>query len=86
MKKVINGKSYDTEKARLLNSFDTSDRSSFAWYREELYIKRTGEYFLFGEGHAASPYGRAVTRTERAPGEDIRPLTMEEARQWAENI
>ena len=85
MRKIINGRSYDTEKARFVGDWEAScERTDFNWYSEELYQKRTGEYFLHGEGRAASPYSRATGMNEWSGGEDIRPITAEEARMWAE--
>ena len=52
-------------------------------YKETLYRKKTGEYFIYGEGHAASPYRRR-SGGMWAPGEGITPIGIEEAREWAE--
>lgn len=46
MKKIINGKKYDTSTAKYLGEYDFGYQSSFNWYREELYEKKTGEFFL----------------------------------------
>lgn len=85
MRKIINSKSYDTEKARKAGAWESSYAyNDFHWYGESLYQKRTGEYFLYGEGNAASPYSRAIDTNSWSGGEDIKPLTVEEARLWAE--
>ena len=49
MKKVINGKLYDTSTAELVGEWNNGrlDDRLFAC-SEDLYQKRTGEYFLFG--------------------------------------
>lgn len=85
MKKIINGKVYDTEKATQVGIW-SNGRSyrDFSHCSETLYRKRTGEYFLYGEGGPQSCYSRAVEQNTWTGGEDIRPLTVEEARQWAE--
>lgn len=85
MKKIINGKVYDTCTARLVAEHDSGHAANdFHWFREELYVKKTGEFFLFGKGHAASPYAHSCPSGGYDPGEKIVPLTFEEAQSWAE--
>ena len=85
MKKIINGKVYDTEKAKKVASWYSSyARNDFHYYEEELYKKKTGEFFLYGEGNAASPYSRSCGQNEWCGGEKIVPLTFKEAQEWAE--
>ena len=84
MKKIINGRKYDTDTAVYLGSYEHDFRSSFRWYMEDLYRKKTGEFFIYGEGHAASPYARSSYDGGFDPGEAIRPLSYEEAQAWAE--
>ena len=85
MKKIINSKRYDTEKAAEVGCW-SNDRNArdFGHCSETLYRKRTGEYFLYGEGGPMSKYRRAVDQNSWRGGEDINPLTVEEARRWAE--
>lgn len=83
MKKIIKGKKYDTDTAEHLASCSHGAKRDFAYYEEELYRKRTGEFFLYGYGHAASRYAVRVMG-DFGPGEDIVPLTYDEAREWAE--
>jgi len=85
MKKIINNKRYDTEKATQVGIW-SNDRSyrDFSHCSETLYRKRTGEYFLHGAGGPMSKYRRAVDQNSWRGGEDITPLTVEEARRWAE--
>jgi DNA-binding XRE family transcriptional regulator len=84
MKKIINGKRYSTDAARKIgtwsNDFYTND---FRWCTERLYQKRTGEYFLFGEGGPMSRHSKSVGDMT-ASGEEIIPMTAEETREWAE--
>ncbi len=83
MKKIIDGRRYDTEAAKKLAEVGGRD-GTFRWSKEALYQKRTGEFFLFGEGGAASKYARQVGYSEWAPGERIMPMTSEDAAKWAE--
>ena len=85
MKKVINGKRYDTDTAILCGSMSYGQGPrDFNHYSEDLYQKRTGEFFLYGEGGPRSPYAEEVAMNEWSGGESIRPLTIDEAKQWVE--
>ena len=85
MKKVISGVLCDTDTAKVLGEYEYDCKSSFHWYTERLYRTKSGKYFLHGEGHAASPYAKKVAQSEWAPGEAIKLLPPEAARQWAED-
>lgn len=85
MKKIIEGKRYDTETARKVGEFSSpGSRRDFQYYEESLYQKRTGEYFLAGEGGPASKYSRKTGQNEWSGGKDITPVTEAEAQAWAE--
>lgn len=85
MKKIINGKVYDTSTAKRLGEYEPSPyKSDFHWFAETLYKKMNGEFFIHGEGNAASKYSKTVGQNEWAGGEKIIPLTYEEAQAWAE--
>lgn len=85
MKKVIKGKLYDTETAKEIGSYEPNPyHSDFGWYCETLYQKRTGEFFLYGDGNAASPYSRKCGQNEWCGDEKIIPVSYERAREWCE--
>lgn len=85
MKKIISGKVYDTQTAKELGSWQNEeDCRGFGWIGETLYQKKTGEFFLHGEGGAATRYAHQTERSNWAGGERIMPMSYEEARQWAE--
>ena len=84
MKKIINQKRYDTDTAKKLGTREYSHPGDFNWTSETLYQKRTGEFFLHGEGGAASKYAEAVGQNSWSGGERIMPLSFEDARKWAE--
>jgi len=49
MKQIINGKKYDTDTAEhLATAHCTENPNDFGYWRERLYLKKTGEYFLRG--------------------------------------
>lgn len=83
MKKIINGKVYDTDKAKAVGwYFSGEDRLHRV--SETLYRKRTGEFFLHGDGGAATSYAEPRGDGGWAPGERIAPLSYVAAREWAE--
>ena len=86
MKKIIKGKRYDTETAEKVG-FDCGGGNGwrdFGYWEETLYRKRSGEFFLFGEGGPATKYRKQVEMNSWSGGWEIQPLTVEEAKQWAE--
>ena len=85
MKKVINGKVYDTETAKRVGEYEPNPyRSDFNWFCETLYHKKTGEFFLHGDGNANSKYSRSCGQNEWCGDEKIVPLTYEETQKWVE--
>lgn len=84
MKKIINGKRYDTRTAEQIGDAGYSRPGDFEYWHEALYRKKTGEFFLYGEGGAKSKYSRRIGQNEWSGGEEIRPLTLTEAQEWAE--
>jgi hypothetical protein len=85
VKRIIKNRVYDTTKAKRLAEYEPNPyHSDFHWYCETLFQKRTGEYFLHGDGNAASKYSKNCGQNEWCGDEKIIPLTYEEARQWAE--
>ena len=84
MKKVINGKRYDTDTAKEMGMDSYSNRSDFSYWKEILYRKNTGEFFLWGEGGPRSKYVRQIDNNNWMGGEKITPLSYNEAMSWAE--
>lgn len=84
MKKIINGKVYDTETAKEVVSTNNGYFCNDASYVEEtLYVKKTGEYFIYGYGGSFSRYGKYVGDS-MVYGEKIIPITFDTAQEWAE--
>jgi len=72
MKKTINRKVYDTEKAehvayRYAGEFGRPDG-----YEERLFVKKNGEHFVYGIGGHESKYGEPA----------IMPMTDKQAKEW----
>ena len=85
MKKIIDGRRYDTDTAKMLGSDSFGARNDFSFWEEELYRKNTGEYFLHGYGGPMTRYAEAVDNNSWTWGERIFPLTIDAARKWAED-
>lgn len=84
MKKIIDGKAYDSDTAKVVAAHvvDTSSDKE-EWVTEKLLVKRTGEYFLYGCGGSLTRYAVADGMGWKA-GERITPCTKEYAMSWAE--
>ena len=85
MHKTIANKLYDTATARVLGNWQKGYSSDRGYLSETLYLKKTGDYFLHGEGGPRSRYAQRVAPNTWGYGERILPLTNEEAQDWAEN-
>lgn len=85
MKKIIDGKKYDTETATELGTYwNGKSRRDFEFFEETLYVKRTGEYFIYGIGGPASRYAVSSPSGGWDGGERIVPTSYENAKQFAE--
>lgn len=60
MKKVINGKMYNTETATRIASWDNGIYGNdFKSCEEDLYLSKKGQYFVAGSGGAMSSYAQS---------------------------
>ena len=84
MRKVINGKRYDTETAALVAADSYSHPGDLGYWAEEIYRTKRGNWFLYGEGGAMSQYSRSVGQNEVGGGSAIIPLTRGKALSWLE--
>ena len=85
MKKIINGKKYDTDTATRVGHFHNGFfNSDFHYLEEDLYQKKTGEFFLCGEGGALTKYRCQVDGNMWGYGSEIIPLSIDEAKAWVE--
>ncbi len=75
MKRLINDKKYDIHNAKLVAEYNngTIDRSESCF--EELYLKKSGGYFLYGRGGSKSQWADFN-------GEGIKSISLEEAKRW----
>lgn len=85
MKKIINGKMYNTETAKALGTaYGNAPANSYEYWEETLFQKKNGEYFLHGHGGPASQYAKCIDMNTWSGGDKFTPLTEMEAMKWAE--
>jgi hypothetical protein len=85
MKRIIEGKVYNTETAEKIASYHNGySCSDFKYCEESLYRTKKGAWFIAVEGGAlskyATPYGNATSG-----GDGLEPVSKEDARQWLED-
>lgn len=86
MNKIINGKVYNTDTARKIGTWSNgADRTDFSWVEESLYQKKTGEFFLHGQGGPNTRYAQQLEASRWTGGETISLVSYDSARQWAED-
>lgn len=82
MKRIIEGRLYNTETAVCIGNNDNGYLpSDFNYYKESLYQKKNKEFFLVRDGGAMSCCGRFVGGSY-CGGTDIIPYSVEEAKEW----
>lgn len=86
MKAIIEGKRYDTETAKCIGHWDNDAyEGDFNFISESLYLSKAGAFFLFCKGGANTMYAETWNNGRSScMGERIRPLTADEAYEWAE--
>lgn len=80
MIKIVSGKSYNTETAKKLGRWENEwGYGDCHFMIEELYRKKSGEFFLVCEGGSSTKYANGYE-----PGTYVYPVSFEEAQKWAE--
>ena len=85
MRKTIANRLYDTATAKAMGNWQRGLASERGHISETLYLKKTGEYFLYCQGGSRSRYAQKIGPNTWASGERIIPVSEEEAHTWAEN-
>lgn len=86
LSKVIGGKRYNTETAKYITSYSNGlSNGDFRNFSEDLYQKRTGEFFLAGFGGPLSKYKKSSSDGISYGSFGIIPLSYKEAQEWVEN-
>ncbi|MFW8596971.1 hypothetical protein ACOJBZ_02560 [Enterococcus innesii] len=83
MKKIIEGKSYNTETATLIAEFRIGNRSDAKGIEEEVYQTKKGQYFMYFGGGALTEYREEVSPRNYSDNEDIKLITEKEAKKFA---
>ena len=85
MKKIINGKLYNTETAERIDSWDNGQSTdSFKYIKETLYKKKNNEFFLYRFAGALTEY-HEYDNGDWVSSRNIEKLTEDEAKLWTEN-
>lgn len=84
MRKIVNGRLYDTDTAEKISSYEYGNPGDFTRVFEELYRKKNGEFFIYGGGGWLSKYAKSVGDNSYSGSETIIPLSDDEARAWLE--
>lgn len=84
MRKVINGRTYNTSTSKCIGQWSNGHYTNdFNYCSEDLYKNTKGAYFLLGEGGPMSKYATS-SGNSTGWGKEIIPMTAEEAQSWAE--
>ena len=85
MRKIINGKVYNTDTAIKISSYwNGLGNGDFNNLAEALYKSPKGTYFLAGSGGAKSKYSQSAGQNTWREGSGIYILDEIEAREWLE--
>lgn len=90
MKKILDGKRFDTKKANKLAEWDNlghgaDSMSDFHYCEMSLYqTPRSKQFFLSGSGGPMSRFAQSAGQNSWTGGSDIIPLTKEQAFEWAQ--
>lgn len=84
MIKIINHKKYDTDTATQLASYQESRPGDFNYLCEELFQKKTGEFFLYGKGGPLTGYAKDIGNNWTSGSSDIIPYSEKQAKDWVE--
>ena len=85
VKRIIDGKLYDTERSTLIAESRYEGVSDEEHYKEALYRNDYGVLFLAAEGGVESFYAALLHGGKPARGTDVIPLTASEACRWLED-
>jgi hypothetical protein len=84
MIRIINQKRYNTETATLVARTEFSNQGDFRYLSEDLYRTQKGAWFLHGVGGPMTRYAVDLGNNSTAGGEEITPMTDNDAFSWLE--
>jgi len=84
MKRIINGRVYDTDTANRIGNFASDcGPGDFRYEDTDLYRTKKGAWFISGEGGPFSRWSRSCGNGQRG-GSGIEAMTTAEALDWCE--
>lgn len=85
MRKVIDGRTYNTETSKCIGKWSNGCYTNDLNYCfEDLYKNTKGAYFIHYDGNAGSQYRKYSGDNSWGGDTGITPLTFDDAREWAE--
>lgn len=85
MKRVLEGRIYDTEKSVLICKIWEGNKGDFAHFEAELYkTPKSGRFFLAGEGGPMTIFRKRVDQNSWSGSSGIIPISEGEALRYAE--
>ena len=85
MKKIINGKLYNTETAKEVGTYKGDWFEDDCYFSEHsLYVKKNAEWFLLGKGESLYYYNEDSHYGELEDGYILYPISIERAKVWVE--
>ena len=84
VKKIINGKIYNTDTATFIGNHQHSNRGDFHFEDTDLYRTPKGAFFVQGTGGAYSRWSKPCGSNGMSGGHGIQAMTPTEALEWCE--
>jgi hypothetical protein len=85
MRKIINGRKYDTDTAKRVCCYDNGCYiTDIYYYSETLFKKKTGEFFILVEGGACSQANEYLGKGCYIGGKNIIPISEIRAKKFVE--
>jgi hypothetical protein len=84
MKRVIEGKTYNTDTATLIGEASYGNHGDFHAWEEALYRTAKGAFFLVGSGGARTRWREQVSQNTWSGGEGMEAMIPPEALEWCE--
>ena len=85
MKRIIQGKVYNTDTATRIGSHVRYNRGDFQFEDTDLYKTQKGAWFICGEGGPYSRWSREISSNGLSGGSGIEAMTTGEALAWCED-
>ena len=80
MKRIIDGKRYDTEKAVHIHGWDNGNfTNDFRYRSKDLYRTKSGRWFIHHTGGALTDMAKSAGNNSTTGSEDIEPVSAEDA-------